>query len=136
MVLREYIPLLVGIAFVLVLAFGMLILNALLGPGRANAEKGIPFECGNEPVGPARNRFNVKYYLMALVFLVFDVEVLFLLPWAVEYRRLLDDPALGAVVLGEALLFSGVLAVALLYVWKRGALAWNEPQRAGTGGEK
>jgi len=92
------------------------------GPKRTNPSKHEAFECGNPSLGPARNRFHVKYYLVALVFLVFDVEVVFLLPWAVEYRRLLDSPLLGGIVLLEALLFVAVLAVGLLYVWKRDAL--------------
>jgi len=120
--LIEYVPLIVGVVVAVGTALGMLILNALLGPKRTNPSKHEPFECGNPAVGPARNRFHVKYYLVALVFLVFDVEAVFLLPWAVEYRRLLDSPVLGGFVLFEALLFVAVLAVGLLYVWKRDAL--------------
>jgi NADH-quinone oxidoreductase subunit A len=120
--LIEYVPLIVGIVVAMGTALGMLVLNALLGPKRGNPSKQQPFECGNTAAGPARNRFHVKYYLVALVFLVFDVEAVFLLPWAVEYRRLLDSPLLGGFVLLEALLFVAVLAVGLLYVWKRDAL--------------
>ena len=124
--LIQYLPLVIGAVIVALVTFGMLILNAILGPRRPSKSKQEPFECGNEPVGAVRNRFNVKYYLIALFFLVFDVEVVFLLPWAVEYRRLLADPALGIFVLAEVLVFVAVLAVGILYVFKREALEWND----------
>lgn len=123
--LVEYVPIVIGVTIALGVAGGMLVLNALLGPKVRSAVKNAPFECGNRSMGSTRNRFNVKYYLVALFFLVFDVEVVFLLPWAVEYRRLLADPALGMLVLLEGLVFAGILVIGLVYVWKRGALNWD-----------
>ena len=102
----------------------VVVMSALLGPKRKSAIKSEPFACGNPPVGDARQRFSVKFYLVALFFLVFNVSVLFILPLAVEYRRLLADPAHGVAVPVAVLLFVAVLAVGLLYVWKRKALDW------------
>lgn len=123
--LMQYVPVVVAAAIALGLSVGMLVLNALFGPKRPSRVKELPFECGNPPTGSARDRFNVKYYLVALFFLVFDVEAVFLLPWAVEYRRLLADPAVGLLALVEVLVFLAVLAVGLVYVWKRKALEWK-----------
>jgi NADH-quinone oxidoreductase subunit A len=123
--LVQYVPMVVAVAIAAGLGGAVLVLNALLGPKRKSAVKELPFECGNPPAGSAKGRFSVKYYLVALFFLVFDVEVVFLLPWAVEYRKLLADPALGIWALIEVLIFVGVLALGLLYVWKRRALEWE-----------
>jgi NADH-quinone oxidoreductase subunit A len=125
--LLAYLPILIGVIVATGLGLAILLLNSFFGPRRPNRVKGEPFECGNPPVGPARDRFNVKFYLVALVFLIFDVEVVFMLPWAVRYRSLIADPAMGIMALVEALIFVAVLAVGLLYVWKRGVLDWNRP---------
>jgi NADH-quinone oxidoreductase subunit A len=127
--LLQYLPLVLGVLFAVALGAGMLILNALLGPKRTSAVKDQPFECGNESLGPARNKFNVRYYVVALVFLVFDVEVVFVLPWAVGYRGFIADQSFGLIALTEVLLFVAILAVGLLYVWKRGALDWGPGRR-------
>lgn len=122
--LQQYVPILVGALIAGGLGVAIIVMNALAGPKRKSVIKSEPFACGNPPIGDARERFNVKYYLVALFFLVFDVEVVFILPWAVEYRRLLADPVLGIVALVEVLIFVAVLAVGLLYVWKRKAIDW------------
>ncbi len=127
--LLPYLPAVIGILVAVGVSLAILVLNALVGPKRTSPAKEEPFECGNPPVGPARNRFNVKFYIVALVFLVFDVEVVFILPWAVEYRRLLADPVLGVIALVEVLIFVAILAVGLLYVWKRKVLDWNQSSR-------
>ncbi len=93
--------------------------STLLGPKRRGAVKEEPFECGNPPSGPARDRFSVKFYLVAILFLVFDVEVVFLYPWAVLFRQL------GFFGFVEMLFFILVLAVGLIYVWRKGALEWD-----------
>jgi NADH-quinone oxidoreductase subunit A len=123
--LAEYVAAGTGLLLAAGIAFAILLLNAWLGPKRLGTAHRRPFECGNEGTGPIRDRFNVKYYLVGLVFLALDVEVVFLLPWAVEYRRLLADPAVGALVFGEAIIFIAVLAAALLYVIKRRAIDWD-----------
>ncbi len=131
--LQAYVPIVIGILLAVGLSLAILLLNALLGPKRPGRIKGEPFECGNPPAGVARDRFNVKFYLVALVFLIFDVEVVFMLPWAVQYRSLLADPAVGILALAEVLFFVGILGVGLLYVWRRGVLDWHQPA---TGEEK
>ena len=127
MTLYAYIP--AGIAIVFGLGFaGLLLLAAmLLGPKRASAEKLGPFECGMEPIGSPRARFSVKFYQVAILFLVFDVEAAFMYPWAVTFREL-SHTAAGAVspaAFVEMLVFVGVLVVALAYVWRKKAIGWD-----------
>jgi NADH-quinone oxidoreductase subunit A len=99
---------------------GMVTINRLTGPRPPQgAVKGEAFECGNPTSGSAWNRFSVRFYLTALLFLVFDVEIIFLYPWAVELRKL------GMFGFVEALIFVAVLFVALVYAWQRGALDWD-----------
>jgi len=97
----------------------MCTLNMLIGPKRPSQIKGESFECGNPPSGSAWGRFSVRFYLTAILFLLFDVEVIFLYPWAVELRHL------GMFGFVEALIFILILFVGLLYAWRRGALDWD-----------
>lgn len=97
----------------------MVTINSLIGPKRPSQIKGEAFECGNPPTGSAWGRFSVRFYLTALLFLVFDVEVIFLYPWAVELRNL------GMFGFVEALIFIAILFVGLIYAWERGALDWD-----------
>jgi len=106
-----------GVAALIV--FIMVTINRLIGPHRHSTMKGEPFECGNEPSGSAWGRFSVHFYLVAILFLLFDVEVILLIPWGVEIRRL------GVFGLVEALIFIAVLGVGLVYAWQRGALDWD-----------
>jgi NADH-quinone oxidoreductase subunit A len=94
-------------------------LATLLGPRRPSAIKSAPFECGSEPVGSARERFGVKFYLIALLFIVFDVEAVFVYPWAVLLKEL------GWAGYVEMAMFAFTLVVGLAYVWKKGALDWE-----------
>ena len=87
--------------------------------GEAPERKELPFECGNEPVPAVRKRFTVKFYLVALLFVLFDVEVIFLYPWAVLYRQL------GWFGFLEMAVFLGILIAGLIYVWRKGALQWT-----------
>lgn len=94
--------------------------SRLLGPRSARSKvKGEAFECGNAPSGPAWGRFSVRFYLTAILFLIFDVEVVLLIPWGVEIRRL------GVIGLVDALIFISVLIVGLIYAWQRGAFDWD-----------
>lgn len=102
------------------LAF-VLVLWAFLRPRRASELKRTTYECGEEPVGNAWIQFNIRFYVFALIFVVFDVEAVFLLPWAAVFR------ALGPLAYIEGLVFIAILAVALAYVWKKGDLAWVRP---------
>jgi NADH-quinone oxidoreductase subunit A len=118
--LDTYIP--AGLAVVLGLGFSLLLLAAavFLGPKHDSAAKLSPFECGMEPIGSPRARFSVKFYHVAILFLVFDVESAFMYPWAVWYRA--QATLLGFV---EMLLFVVVLVVALTYVWRKKAIGWD-----------
>lgn len=99
---------------------GMVTVNRLTGPKHVGGKvKGEAFECGNAPSGSAWGRFSVRFYLTAILFLVFDVEVVFLYPWAAELRWL------GMFGFIEALVFIVVLLVGLIYAWQRGALDWD-----------
>jgi NADH-quinone oxidoreductase subunit A len=94
----------------------------VLRPERLDEEKTTTYECGEEPVGSAWIQFNIRFYVFALIFIVFDVEAVFLLPWAVVFREL------GPLAYVEGLVFIGILAVALAYVWRKGDLAWVRPE--------
>jgi len=106
-------------AFAALVTAGMLGLGAVLGPKRRSELKMQPFECGNPPSGDARGRFDVKFYLVAILFVLFDVEAAFLFPWAVVYHDL------GLAGLTSMGIFAVILGFGLLYVWKRGALEWD-----------
>jgi NADH-quinone oxidoreductase subunit A len=97
----------------------MCTVNMIVGPKRPSAIKSEAFECGNPSSGSAWGRFSVRFYLTAILFLLFDVEVIFLYPWAVELRRL------GVFGFVEALIFISILSVGLVYAWQRGALDWD-----------
>lgn len=114
--LQTYFPLAVTIILGASLA-GLLVGAAtLLGPRRPSAIKSGPFECGSDPIGSARERFGVKFYMIALLFIVFDVEAVFIYPWAVQVREL----GWGGYV--AMLIFAFTLVLGLVYVWKKGAL--------------
>jgi NADH-quinone oxidoreductase subunit A len=117
--LTPYIP----VAVVLLLAGGMATLIPLvttrLGPRSLTPVKSENFEGGNAPMGSARQRFAVKFYVVALLFIVFDVEAVFLYPWAVNFK------ALGWFGYGTMALFAATLVMALIYIWKKGALSWE-----------
>ena len=100
-------------------AVGMVTLTSILGPKKDFPDKSEPFACGKSPIGDPRQRFSVKFYLTAVLFILFDIEAVFLYPWAAIYRRL------GWFGLIEMLLFIAILGVGLLYVWKKGALKWE-----------
>jgi NADH-quinone oxidoreductase subunit A len=115
-------------------ASGMLLLPWLLAPKRRTAVKAMPYESGMDPVGDARGRFDVRFYLVALVFLLFDVELLFLYPWAVAAwsdrpaRELEQAGAMSmnsGLVFGEVMLFVALLAVAYVYAWRRRVFEWK-----------
>ena len=114
---RVFIFLLVGVVFVA----GGMIFAWLLRPNRPYPSKLSTYECGELPVGDTRVRFNVRFYVVALIFLIFDVEVVFLFPWATVYR------SLGWFAFLEMLVFLGILIVGYAYVWAKGDLDWDKP---------
>jgi len=106
--------------------FGFLALGIarLLRPHKPNPSKLTTYECGELPRGPSWIRFNIRFYLVALFFIVFDVEVIFLYPWAVVFKQLFPVPGLGAIVFWEMVIFLAILSVGLAYVWAKGDLDW------------
>ncbi len=120
-----YISLACVIAVVAVIGLAILAINFLIGPHRQNPVKQAAFECGSDVIGSARSRFSVKFYLVAIFFIVFDIESVFMYPWASLFREMLADGGLGLATLGEMFVFVGILAAGLAYVWRRGALDWE-----------
>jgi NADH-quinone oxidoreductase subunit A len=117
--LAEYLPVLVFLSVGFAMAIFMLILGALLSPSRPDEAKNSPFECGFEAFGDARMKFDVRYYLVAILFIIFDLEIAFLFPWAV----VLDKIGLfGLISMG---IFLGILIIGFIYEWKKGALEWE-----------
>ncbi len=124
----NYFPIL--LIFVIAVGFAavMITLSRLAGRNRPTREKLMPYECGVEPVGTARERQSVKFYMVAMVFLLFDIEAVFLIPWAVAFPNVLKDEnwsPLKYVFYGEMMLFMVILLVGLIYVWRKGILEWN-----------
>jgi len=120
--LTAYAAILVFLVAIVGLLLFVLVLWRVLRPSRFSEEKLTTYECGEEPVGSAWIQFNIRFYVFALIFIVFDVEAVFLLPWATVFRRL------GALAYLEGLVFIGILVVALAYVWRKGDLAWVRPE--------
>ncbi|HUD23555.1 MAG TPA: NADH-quinone oxidoreductase subunit A [Acidobacteriaceae bacterium] len=121
----NYLPLALHIAGAMGIAGGMVAASFFIGRHRNYRTKLDPYECGMDPVGDSRGRFSVRFYMVAMLFILFDVEAVFMLPWAVIFRRL---PALtGSRMFGfwEMLVYLGFVAVGLFYVWKKGILNWS-----------
>ena len=112
-------PVLIFVAIAAAVSVGLIILPRLVAPRRSGAVKEMPYESGMDPVHDTRRRFDVRFHLVAVTFLVFDVELLFLYPWAVAFHRL------GLLAFIEALVFIAILVVALAYAWRKGALEWS-----------
>jgi len=118
-VLAEYWPVLLFIGVATGLGLALLAIGLLAGPSRPDAQKLAPYECGFEPFEDARLRFDVRYYLIAILFIIFDLEIAFLFPWAVVFQHI------GLVALIEMALFLLLLVIGFAYVWKKGALEWE-----------
>ena len=119
---ETYFPVLVQIVIAVVVASALVALSYLLGNRVKSRLKDTPYESGIAPTGSARERFSVKFYLVAIVFILFDIEAIFLFPWAVVYREL----KMFAFV--EMLLFIALVLVGFFYVWKKGALDWSHEE--------
>ena len=111
----------VGVAFILF----SLIMSSLVRPTLYSAEKLMPYECGENPIGSPWIQFNIRFYVFALIFIIFDVEVAFLVPWAVVFKKL------GWFAFIEGLVFIAILAIGLAYVWAKGDLHWVRPEERG-----
>ena len=122
--LMEYLPVLMLGALAMVFAFGMLVMSVMLGKrGRRTPVKDTPYECGMVPVGEGSARLSVKFYLVAMLFILFDIEMVFLFPWAVVYRDMLEET--GGMILGAMVSFLAVLFVGYLYALKKQAFDWR-----------
>jgi NADH-quinone oxidoreductase subunit A len=117
--LIEYIPLIILTVLAAAVGVLVLILGRFFGPHRPTAKKANPYESGMIPYGPGTRRMSIRYYLVAVIFILFDVEVIFFLPWAVTFR------SLGLYSLIEMFIFIGILTVGYIYIWKKGALEWE-----------
>jgi NADH-quinone oxidoreductase subunit A len=117
--MSAYLPLLLMILAATAIAGAMVALSFFTGPKNPSAVKLQPYECGMDPIGGARVRFSVKFYLIAMLFILFDVEAIFLYPWAVVHRHL------GWFGLAEMAIFIFILMVGYVYIWKRGGFEWE-----------
>jgi NADH-quinone oxidoreductase subunit A len=126
-VLQPYIPILVLIVFVVLNAILMLGLSHVLSTYRRTPAKIAPYESGMPILGDARERFSVKFYLVAMLFIIFDIEVVFMVPWAVAFFQAREKviPLGMGLVLADMVVFMLILAVGYIYAWKRGALQWD-----------
>jgi NADH-quinone oxidoreductase subunit A len=117
--LEAYLPLLILIGISAAQAVGMVVLSQAVSPTRRTLVKSSPYESGIDPLGSTRERFSMKFYVVAILFIVFDVETVFLVPWAVVMREV------GVAGFVAAGIFIFILTVGLVYEWKKGALEWN-----------
>jgi NADH-quinone oxidoreductase subunit A len=117
--LSQYLPVILFILVGSLVGIGPIVLGKLLGPSRPNAEKLSPYECGFDAFEDARIKFDVRYYLVAILFILFDLEIAFLFPWAAAYQEI------GAVGFWSVMIFLGILVVGFVYEWKKGALDWD-----------
>jgi NADH-quinone oxidoreductase subunit A len=132
---RTYFPVLLLLGFVIVNAVAMLALSHLTMRTRPTPVKQTPYESGIPPLGDARERFSVKFYMVAVLFIIFDIETVFMIPWGAHFRELsCAVPLVGGQCpagqisffgLGEMLVFIAILLVGFIYVWKKGALQWD-----------
>ena len=128
--LYDYLPILLMFIVAAGFAVGNVILSTFVGQRKRTRTKLMPYECGKDPVGSARERFSVKFYLIAMIFILFDIEVIFLVPWAAVFKYLAgQDPALRTFVYLEMMVFVGLLLVGYIYVVKKGAFDWGERAR-------
>lgn len=117
--LAEYLPTLLFLIVAAGIGIALIVIGNLLGPKRPSSEKLSPYECGFNAFEDARMRFDVRYYLVAILFIVFDLEIAFVYPWALTFREL------GGYGLVEMGVFLGLLLIGFVYVWKKGALEWE-----------
>ncbi|MFZ9039070.1 MAG: NADH-quinone oxidoreductase subunit A [Gammaproteobacteria bacterium] len=117
--LGNYLPILIFMCITLIMGSVFIILGKLLGPSRPDAEKNSPYECGFEAFEDSRMKFDVRYYLVAILFIIFDLEIAFLFPWAI----VLDE--IGTFGLVAMAVFLAVLVIGFIFEWKKGALEWE-----------
>lgn len=137
--LIDYAP--IGIMFLVAMGFAVsqLLVTQLIGPRKRTATKLMPYESGKDPIGNARSRFSIKFYTVAVAFLLFDLEVLFIIPFAVAFKYLLtaenaatntDGILYGTVAFATMMVFLGTIVIGLIFEWKQGTFDWSEQARA------
>jgi NADH-quinone oxidoreductase subunit A len=133
--IMDYAP--IAVMFIVAAGFAVsqILVTQLIGPRKRTATKLMPYECGKDPVGSARDRFSVKFYTVAVIFLLFDIEVLFMIPFAVAFKQLLAEQKISGVMFGtiafiEIMIFISTLIVGYIYVWKKGTFDWGLQSRA------
>jgi NADH-quinone oxidoreductase subunit A len=131
----DYLP--IAIMFVVAAGFGIsqLLVTELIGPRKRTAFKLMPYECGKDPVGSARDKYSIKFYTVAVIFLLFDIEVLFIIPFAVAFKSLIEGEKISGIAFGtiafvEIMTFIATLVVGYIYVWKKGIFDWGLQARA------
>ncbi|MDY6855122.1 MAG: NADH-quinone oxidoreductase subunit A [Thermodesulfobacteriota bacterium] len=115
----DYIPILAFLIFALMFAVVTIAMSSIIGKKKTTPEKIMPYECGVDPIGSARRRFPIKFVIIAMLFIIFDIEAVFLIPWAVVFK---DLGVFGFIEMG---VFIVILFIGLIYVWKKGALEWE-----------
>lgn len=126
--LKDYLPILLMFVVAAGFAVGNVLLSQFVGQRKSTRTKLMPYECGKDPVGSARERFSVKFYLIAMIFILFDIEVIFLIPWAVVFNSFVAS-GYRTLVYVEMMLFVVLLLVGYIYVIKKGAFDWGERAR-------
>ncbi|GAB4298952.1 MAG: NADH-quinone oxidoreductase subunit A [Ignavibacteriaceae bacterium] len=121
--IEQYIPVFLVIIVALAIAGGIVISSKLFGPQRPTSEKLSTYESGMQPVGTTRERISVKYYLVAMLFIIFDIEVIFVYPWAVEFRKMFNEYGISVFI--TMFIFLVVLELGYLYVYKKGGFRWD-----------
>ncbi len=128
--LIDYLPILLMFGVAAGFASGNILLSQFVGQRKQTRTKLMPYECGKDPVGSARERFSVKFYLIAMIFILFDIELIFLMPWAVVFKQLAAiSSSMRTLVYVEMMLFVVLLLVGYIYVVKKGLFDWNERAR-------
>ena len=140
----RYLPLLIHFLIAGALATGMVLLSWIIGYRKPTRAKLSPYECGMTPIGDARERFSVKFYLVAMLFILFDVEAVFLYPWAIILKDL-KAMGQGVFAISEMFVYIGIVLVGFFYIWKKGVLDWGltitdaknriDTRRASAGGQ-
>ena len=126
--LSDYLPILLMFIVAGGFAIGNVLLSQFVGQRKSTRTKLMPYECGKDPVGSARERFSVKFYLIAMIFILFDIEVIFLVPWAVVYKRM-AAAGNATFVYAEMMVFIVLLLAGYIYVVKKGAFDWGDRAR-------
>jgi NADH-quinone oxidoreductase subunit A len=121
--IEQYIPVFIVLAVALIFGTVLVLSSTLIGPQRPNPEKTSTYESGMKPVGTTRQRISIKYYLVAMFFIIFDLEVLFIYPWAVEFKRLFGQYGISVFI--SMLIFLVVLELGYLYAYKKGGFKWD-----------